>query len=123
MRLALICIGALASGSIVDDVRNLAQLHDEGLLTHAEYAMAKQRAVMSAFPQPLTPSGHNTTGPYVTIDCASDDDPTLTKVLTVILPGKSTPLDIRSLCPDVVGFSGDTVKLRPMHVPERADGP
>ena len=116
---ALICLVAAASGSIVDDIRSIALLHQEGLLTNTEYAAAKQRVLASAFPPPSPLSGHNSTSaPYLMIDCAADFSTNLYKVFTVGIPKFTTPIDIRRLCPDVVGFSGDTVQTRPIHIPE-----
>ena len=112
-----LCLATLACGSLVEDIRSIAQLHDEGLLTDAEYSSAKQRALASAFPPPppAQPNSNATSG-TIMIDCVSDGNDDV-KVLTVVVPQTSTPIEIRRSCPDVVGFSGDTVHLRPVHVP------
>ena len=112
---------ALASGSIVDDIRSIAQLRTEGLLTDAEFTDAKQRALAAAFPQPDIPvpigSPQNSSQPYVTVDCEDSENK---KVLTVVLTKYTTPLDLRSysVCPEVVGYSGYTTQLVPVHVPQ-----
>ena len=113
-----LCLAVLACGTVVDDVRNIAQLHDEGPFIDADYAAAKQRALASAFP-PRSPSqpNSNASAGTIMIDCVSDGSNGDVKVLTVVVPQPSTPIDIRRSCPDVVGFSGDTVHLRPVHVP------
>ena len=117
MRLIItLCLATLACGSLVADIRSIAQLHDEGLLSDAEYSSAKQRALASAFPPPSTQPNNTATAGTIMIDCVSDGNDDV-KVLTVVVPQTSTPIEIRRSCPDVVGFSGDTVHLRPVHVP------
>ena len=86
-------------GTFVDDIRGLATLHDDGLLTDSEYAAAKRLAIAAAFPSPSPSSSNTTDGPYVTIDCGSSDRK---KILTAVLPLKSSkPIDLRSqsICP------------------------
>ena len=111
----LFLLAATARGSIADDIRSLAQLHTEGLLTDAEYATAKSRALAAAFPERRGASQNSSQ--YVTIDCIDSGDK---KVLTVVLTDSATPLDLRqqSVCPEVVGYSGYTTQLVPVHIPQ-----
>ena len=115
----LAALVAVASGAFVDDIRSLATLHNEGVLTDAEYAAAKARAIAAAFP---APAPHNASDASVMIDCGSDSNGQLTKVLTVVLPYKlSTPLDLRrsqDICGEVIGYGGFTEVLTPIHVPQ-----
>ena len=113
----LYLLAATACGSIADDIRSLAQLHTEALLTDAEYATAKNRALAAAFPVEQRHVASQNSSRYVTIDCIDSGDK---KVLTVVLTEFATPLDLRqqSVCPEVVGYSGYTTQLVPVHIPQ-----
>ena len=114
----VVLAAAIVRGTFVDDIRGLATLHDDGLLTDSEYAAAKRLAIAAAFPPPSPSSGNTTDGPYVTIDCGSSDRK---KILTAVLPLKSSkPIDLRSqsLCPEVIGEGGFTEALVPLNIPQ-----
>ena len=114
--LAVLGLAAISGASFADDIRSIAQLHSEGLLTNAEHAAAKARAIAAAFPSPSFTVRNNSSS-YVTVDCEDSENK---KVLTVVLTKFTTPLDLRqrSVCPEVLGYSGFTTQLVPAHVPQ-----
>ena len=97
------------------DIRTLAKLHDDGLLTDQEFSSAKAKAVESWSP-PVRGSGGAQLS-SVLVDCGDGNG----KVLTAVYNHVSGPIDLTnaSLCPEVIGTDGYPQKLSPVNVPDR----
>ena len=94
------------------DIRALAKLHDDGLLTDGEFSSAKAKAVES-----WSPRGGGAQLSSVLVDCGDSNG----KVLTAVYNHVSGPIDLTnaSLCPEVIGTDGYPQKLKPVNVPDR----